>query len=458
MMGISFHKGSFVLALFFLALSCGSNKSMVSKKQEIPAWVNSRPISSEYYIGIGSVDKRYQADYQMEAKKKALNEMASEISVRVQGETFINTLEVNNSFSEEYISNIKTSTDAKIDDYETVGIYETPEQYHVYYRVNKAAYWGKIAQKKRQVLDVAYDYYLKGKTAEQQLNIAGAYDLYMHGLVSMKDYWNEPNEYLGSEGKVFLDNELYQRIHGLYDNLKVSVKEGSVILSNENAFSQDVHGVVTFKGNPIKGISISYSYEKENYSVPKVVTSNELGEIMFTVMDAKASPNNAVVVQVTSDGIVIGDIDKTLQQGLTKNLRFDRVSIPLQIRTPSFYIQSNEKHFGSLEAANTLGAALSKSLVERGMRVSNSLSESDYVVTIESDTKDGGFSNGFALAYLNASIIIKRNGSEQVVFQENLSQVKGLHTVKDTADIKAYEQAKKQIEQQMIKSILSAIL
>ncbi|MFM7311413.1 MAG: LPP20 family lipoprotein, partial [Flavobacteriales bacterium] len=216
--------------IWIAVISCAGKKSAVSNKDQVPEWVKARPLSSDYYTGIASVDKRYQLDYQAEAKRKALDEMASEISVRVQGETFMNTLEVNNSFSEEYISNIRTSTDAKIDDYETVGIYETADQYWVYYRINKASYWANIAQKKRKVLDVAYDYYSKGKTAEEQLNIAGAYDLYMHGLVSMKDYWNEPNDYLCAEGKLFLDNELYQRIYGLYDNLKISVSEKSVVL------------------------------------------------------------------------------------------------------------------------------------------------------------------------------------------------------------------------------------
>ncbi|MFM7731151.1 MAG: hypothetical protein ACKO6L_08940, partial [Flavobacteriales bacterium] len=338
--------------------------------------------------------------------------------------------------SEEYISNIRTSTDAKIDDYETVGIYETADQYWVYYRINKASYWANIAQKKRKVLDVAYDYYSKGKTAEEQLNIAGAYDLYMHGLVSMKDYWNEPNDYLCAEGKLFLDNELYQRIYGLYDNLKISVSEKSVVLSNENNFSADIHASVTFKGQPVKGVPVTYAFEKENYSAPKTIPSNDLGDILFTVTDAKASPNNAVLIQISNEGIILSDVDQTLQQGLTKSLRFDRTSIPLSVRTPSFYIQSAEKHFGVVEASNTLGSAMSKTLVERGMRVSNSSTETDYIVVIEADTKDGGFSNGFALAYLNASIIVKRIGTEQIVYQEAMSQVKGLHTVKDTAGLK----------------------
>jgi len=58
----------------------------------------------------------------------------------VQGQTFLNSLEVNDSFSEEFISNVSTSTDEKIQDYEVAGSWEDKNEYWIYYRLDKARY------------------------------------------------------------------------------------------------------------------------------------------------------------------------------------------------------------------------------------------------------------------------------------------------------------------------------
>ena len=89
-----------VLAIIVAVItSCRDTKDLskpgsVVTIQEAPEWVNSRPHNSANYIGVGSASKLTQPlDYQAIAKKNALNDLASEISVRVQGSTFLNSME-----------------------------------------------------------------------------------------------------------------------------------------------------------------------------------------------------------------------------------------------------------------------------------------------------------------------------------------------------------------------------
>ena len=51
---------------------------------EKPEWVKEHPVSSNYYIGVGSISKNGQSlNYREQAKKNALNDLASEISVTI---------------------------------------------------------------------------------------------------------------------------------------------------------------------------------------------------------------------------------------------------------------------------------------------------------------------------------------------------------------------------------------
>jgi hypothetical protein len=94
-------KLSRLLMILIIALmaACKGKKDTAAAGQQAtieippPEWVGNRPHSSMHYIGVGSCSKLSRPfDYQTIAKKNALNDLASEISVRVQGQTFLNSL------------------------------------------------------------------------------------------------------------------------------------------------------------------------------------------------------------------------------------------------------------------------------------------------------------------------------------------------------------------------------
>ena len=122
------------------------------------------------------------------AKKNALNDLASEISVLVQGETFLNQLEVNRDFEETYMSQINTTTSEQIEGYQVAGTWENDGEYWVFYRLSRAKHAQLKAEKKRMALDAAKDYYLKAKDARIAGSISQSVDLHLQALLQMKDY------------------------------------------------------------------------------------------------------------------------------------------------------------------------------------------------------------------------------------------------------------------------------
>lgn len=456
-----------MIALSCISFSgCKSGKSTTNSEKIVvapvaaPEWVGSRPHSSANYIGIGSCSKLSQPmDYQTIAKKNALNDLASEISVQVKGETFLNTLEVNKNFSEEFISKISTTTDEKIENFEIAGSWENEKEFWTYYRLNKAEYQRQKMEKKNQALSASYDYYLKGKAAEENANISAAFDLYMHGLFSLKEYWAEVNDYNTETGKVHLDNEIYSSMQRITAGLTIKPGTTKVILSSENKYNVDIPAMVEYEGKPVNGISVSYHYNKTNYMKPRSFITSDGGKLTVNVSGvSSAEKSNNLDMKINLDPLIAGDLDKQIQTGLMRNMKTDSRSIPIEMRSPSFFIQSVELSYGVPSQGSLLASALNSELAKQGMRVVTAHGENDFDVMITSNTTAGGSSQGFVVAFLEMTVKVKSVKSGEIVYQESLSAIKGLQLNVGAASMEAYKKGKEKIEQQISKSILEAIL
>jgi len=455
---------AFVALSTIFLIGCKSTESIkgasVVTVQEAPEWVNARPHNSSNYIGVGSASKLTQPlDYQAIAKKNALNDLASEISVRVQGSTFLNSMEVNKNFSEEFISTINTTTDEKLEDFEVVGIWENQKEYWVYYRLNKSTYQQKKAAKKNQAMAVAFDLYSKGLSSEQSGQIVTAFDQYMRGLFAMKDYWSEVNEYNTTEQRIFLDQEIYDRMKRVISELTIKPAATKVVLSSENSYRSDLKVKLEYQGKPVKGVSLIYGYQKNRFMKPKTAETDDLGEIIATIEDvSRVEKNNVVDFKINTEQFIAQDLDLRIQQGLIKSLRTENKILPIELITPSFNITSDEKSFGQPATNSILASAFSAALVKEGMRIVSGIGESNYKVNITSNTTSGGQAQGFAVAFLEMTITVTNSITGETAYKESPTSIKGLQLNNDAAGVEAYKKGKEKIELEIIKSLLDSIL
>jgi hypothetical protein len=452
------------LIFTIILLGCGNYENIAKtpdpKVQERPTWIDERPHNSAYYIGIGSSSKISQpTDYQMTAKKNALNDLATEISVRVQGSTFLNTLEVNKNFSEEFISTISTTTDEKIENYEIAGTWEDKNVFWVYYRVNKAEYQRLKQEKKNQILSTANDYYVKGKDAEAMQNIPASFDLYMRGLISMKEYWDEVNEFDTNGKIVYLDNEIFQSLQRITAGLRLKSSVQKIILSSDNSFAQSVPVVVQYQDKAVRGVTVNYHFKKDAFNKPRTSMSNDMGEIAALVSEvSKTEKENFLTITINLEPLLAADLDRTMQQGLTKSFKLDQLQIPIQLMTPSFFVKSTEKTFGRNSGNSSLASVMNSELVKQGMRMSNSQNESNYTIDIVSNTTAGGTSQGFTVAYLEMSITVSNSLNGEVVYKEVVDGIKGLQLNQEAAGVEAYKKAKEKLEVEIVRTIVNAII
>jgi hypothetical protein len=89
--------------------------SQVPVEMKVPIWVSSRPNNGFKYIGVGFSDKTKGGNYQIEAKKNALYDLASEIKVDISSNSVLYTVQNNNTFNENFNSLIKLSNSDNIE-------------------------------------------------------------------------------------------------------------------------------------------------------------------------------------------------------------------------------------------------------------------------------------------------------------------------------------------------------
>lgn len=458
---------SFLKYLFFLGIiflnSCREKdavKSVVPAPQPKPEWVSTRPINSSYYIGIATCSKITQpTDYQAIAKKLALNDLATEISVKVEGQTFFNTMEVNKDFSESFSSNVTTSSSEFLEDFEVAGIWEDKETYAIYYKLNKVDYQSKKAQKKDNTLHSALDYLKKGREAKKLGNIPSAIDLFYHGLFALKPYWTEVNQMKDENGNdIFIDNELFSEIRAVLADLRFETTLKTIVLSSANTFKTQVPVMITYKGEGVRGINVKYVYQRDNYMKPKIAMSDNDGIILADIDNVSLkTKNNSLELSFVIDALVPQDLDSDLALALVAGINTDQRKIPIEVLAPSFYVSSNEFKLDGTKTS-TLAESTRNTLISKGMRIATSETSADFVIYINSTPRAGEDIQGFKVAYIDGKISVNDTKTNASIFEHSINGVKGVQLSHENAVLEAYKKVRENIETTLINEIIKIIL
>jgi hypothetical protein len=447
----------------FLISGCTGKKHLSEETpapEPKPGWVLNRPVSGTNYIGIGIATKVSESvDYAQIAKKNALNDLASEIKVNVSGETFFNTLEINDNFREEFISNITTTTSEDLEGYEMYGTWENDNEYWVYYRLSKVTYASIKKQKKDQALQSAADNFIKGTDARDQGNVGSALDLHFRGLVELKDYWLENNKFLLDGKEVLLDNEIYASMIELASNIRIEPELTSIVLSHENNYKQDLGVLVHYNGNPLRNMKLEYSYDKGRFVRPKRLITNELGTALVRVHDVNTeNKENSLLLGIDLESMISTEYDSKLTKALVEKLKPETKEIPISIVFPKCFLTFEENNFGEPMSAPQISSSIKRELTKRGFTFTSSADMADFLIDVESNTVKGGTSNGFHVAYLQMSVNVKNSRSNEEVYQQTITKLKGLHLDFGSAGLEAYKNGMKRVENEIAKDLLNSLL
>ncbi len=451
---------SLLLFVLLLFSACGGKKDLAQTPQRpMPEWVQSRPIDQAYYIGIGSANKRIDpVDYANAAKKNALNDLASEIRVTVRSESFLNTMQVNMQIQEAYNQTIATTADESIEGFDVVDVYETATEYFVFYRLSRAKHAQIRQEKKNRAMSGAFDQLTQARQSRDRAEVTLAGDLYLHGLFELKDYWNEANNWRDGDEDIFIDNTIYREFRQMVNDIQLIANRESIELSASNEFRDEVVIQATYDGQPVRGFKLTYTFDNGQLRNQMNGETDMNGQLRISIQKVNlANPSNALSVRVDMAQFRPSDLDKKLVNPLTEGVRSSPLNVPIRATMPVVFFEVQERNMGKALGSERVAAPVRQELSNRGFQFTPERKNADYFIEIKADTREGGTSQGFFVAYLDMQITV-RNSAGVIVYQNTENNVKGLQLNFEAAGIESYKVGTQRMERTIAPALVNSLL
>lgn len=458
---------TFWIAFLVFSLSACKAKQAVApvvspavSEVQRPAWLNARPVTSMAYIGIGVASKA-RPDYQEAAKKNALNDLASEISVTVEGNSLLYTLDRKYKFDEEFTSTINTSTKERLEGYELVDSFEDRDQYWIYYRLDKSEHARIKAERKQKAIDQATDLYGRAKAGLSKGDLRSAFDLDLRALIAMKEYWGE-NDQVTVEGRsVPLANELFNDLQRMASGVRLTVLPERCVVDWSNRFKREllITAVYGDRAQALPQLPIIIEYPGHVGKVTESRNTDAEGRARTTVqrLDLTA-PAPAVVVRLDMDALVSKDLDPAFTAPLIGSLTATEAHVPIDRVMPKVFFKGAESNLGQRMNDAPLSLVLKQELTATGFRAVDRPTEADLIIEMNASTREMGESNGFFTVALDEVLKVTDQRSGEVVHESGKQGIKGIQLDYRKAGIDAYKKAAQDLRNDLLPAMINTLL
>ncbi len=441
--------------LLFVFLSLAS---IIVYAQKKPDWVDRRPQKPDYYIGIAAAPKTGNPqEYMQRAKDAALNDIAQQIVVNINASQMSKLTEKMEGISEEYLSQIATSTKAELDEVETVDSWTGENDYWMYLRLSKSAYAQMKAEKIRKAATLALDLFTKAKSSEKSITIAQSLQFYLQSLSAVEKYIGEPLEVQYNGAKIFLGNELFSSIQSLLNQIEVKAKtakiEAQVGVQVKNPV--EVTATAIDGAKPLSNVPIRFSFLRGAGDLVAVSKTNSSGI---------ASTQIAKIIATDKLQMIKAEVDLLSQVGnstvfetLMKSFTIPNARIIVNVVNLAVYFEVAESILGNKLRLPRIEPIVKNSLSAQGYVFVDDVAKSNLMITIKADGRDGGEYQGLYTVYVDAHLSVTDLNTGQEIYKTSISNVKGISINYDKAGSKAYDEIAEQIKNSALPKLLDQI-
>ncbi len=454
------------LKIFFILLAAlivsFQSCTVINASQKKPKWVSQKPIDNEYYIGVGKSNKTNN-DYLQAAKNNALADLISEISVNISTHSLLHQFEDNSGFKESYEAYINLKAKNEIEGYELINTYEDKTEYWVYYRLSKAEYARKKREKLEKAKNLSKDFFEKAQASEKKYDINNAIIFYVKAFDAIKKHLDEDlSTFLLEEGKVYLDNEIFQSIQEIFSNIVIKPEKEIFEINALSAYSEPVYAKVKYKTSletqNLENIPIVFYFPNSQINTQEKVLSKSAGIIKCSIANqAPKGKNQLIRVQFDIDNYLGKDApDNFLKQMFSERGTIPYGNIMVEVNELFAYLESEELIFGQASKRKPVTNILKSELSENFFSFTEDRKKADVLIKIKSSVNEGEKLDQYNLhtAFLNCSISIKNLKTGMEVFTQNITNVKGMKSGSyNNAAENAIEKTKEKISSEMIPEI-----
>lgn len=438
------------ILLLIVLLFLGMIQSSTAQEKK-PAWVNQRPVSSAYYVGIGiSMKNDHPGDYQQIAKDEALRDLSSEITVNISSEFVMSLAEQAGLVAEEIQSQVRSSTQANLEGYEMAGAWENETEYWVYYRLSKSLYAENREARKEKALNLSRDMFGNAQRNDQAKNVASAFTFYVQAFTALEEFLGESMQIEYNGQSIYLQNEIFSALQNLVSQMEFQ--------STETKFTVKI-------GQPLKTpLAVSASFKDKNGFVQRLVNlpvrfsfvkgAGQIVERAHTDMNGAAycqvasisATDKIQIIKAQPDVSGQGQESSTpLSQSLLKKLSLPETKYILSVSGLTIYIDANETHLGRTLDVPFVEPQLKNGLSSYGYAFTEDAAQADLMIELKAASRQGAEVYRLFSAFVDVTLSVTDLSTGTEVYKDALNGIKGVSLDYDKAGMEALKNAGKKI-------------
>lgn len=395
---------------------------------QAPTWVVSHPVSEKEYIGIGMAPLS-DADYMKKATQNALADIASQISIKLENNSFLHTVDVDGKSRDMFEDKIQSSMAAWLEGQELKETYQSDDNYYVYYSLDKKVYARNSEARRKQVLQIGLDYLKKGQEAESMMNLAQAVQLYGKGLEAV-----EPWLFMDLiSGAINVPTELYHAFVNVFSNMAITTNVVQVEGEAFKAISTPLAGCLSKNGVVVPNVKLKVSFVTGGGAVSQPMETDHTGTAEFYVTNI-TSKENVQELRITIDDSFMQALPNSYRQLLQNQVwPSAKITVLLKNAPITAYLYINDDN--DLEG---IEKRISSLLTNNHFTMSENSDASQIFIDIMTKMEMGSVVTGgmYDLNTCYCTFVLKfyNNKTEQLLLDYSVNQIKVLSPVHKSAE------------------------
>jgi hypothetical protein len=446
--------GWYIFLAGFLLLSCKTRQAEipVAVEVKVPGWVSSRPNTNSKYTGVGFADKSKGGNYQMEAKKNALYDLASEIKVNISSNSVLYTVQNNNNFNENFNSLIRLSNSDHIEGYSLVDVYENDKQYWVYYQLDKQEYANQKARKKQQIVTKASNLIVASFYDEKNRDFSSSLKKRIQAFGVLTPYLSEEINFDAAQTNgvknIFdLTNLIQSQLQSITVQSRAQVP---ALKPYQLVYNPLVYRLELKDNAPLQNFPFLVSSEEEGVQVNERSSANAQGDVQIRVSSVEPL-NQYVAFSLSPDINTLMGADSVGIAGvrlLKQFIQTPALKVQAQVTMVAIHLLSVENNLGKPTGLHSIETFIKQRFSGQEIRWVDKREEADYIIEARADTREDVSSAvlvsnyNIRLAALVIDLQLKSGSSGELLYKGQVSDIYGYANTLDNAGLNAYSNPK----------------
>lgn len=310
---------------------------------QVPEWVTTHPAPADAYVGVG-VAKLSDANHVKKATQAALADIASQISARIDQQSFFNVVDVDGKSRELFEEKIQTQLTAWLEGQELIGSYASKDSYYVCYSLSKETYAQNAEKRRSEVAATGLSYLRNGWAAEEGMNLALAAQLYAKGLEEVEAWTFMNLTATHDDALINVPSELYAAYLNVFSGMAMTTNVTQVQAEPFKAVKSPLAACLSKNGVPIPNMPLKAEFISGGGALTSGVSTDADGTAEFYITNV-TSKDAVQEVQISLSDNFMKHLPKAYRELVANQaLPMAKITVALQQAGKTAYIYVGEQH------------------------------------------------------------------------------------------------------------------